>query len=56
MIPKTECSIKAIQSGTKNVHLIDGRMNHSLLLEIFTDDGIGTMIKGGIGQCLKKIS
>lgn len=46
MIPKMECCIEAIQKGTKNVHLIDGRNPHSLLLEIFTDKGIGTMVKG----------
>ncbi|QEK10941.1 acetylglutamate kinase [Crassaminicella thermophila] len=47
MIPKMECCIEAIENGTKNVHLIDGREAHSLLLEIFTNDGMGTMIKGG---------
>ncbi|KXG75223.1 acetylglutamate kinase [Thermotalea metallivorans] len=48
MIPKAECCIEAIERGTKNVHLIDGRREHSLLLEIFTNDGIGTMIRGGV--------
>lgn len=47
MIPKMECCIEAIENGTKNVHLIDGREKHSLLLEIFTNEGMGTMIKGG---------
>ena len=48
MIPKVECCIKAVEGGTKQVHIIDGRMKHSMLLEIFTDQGIGTMfIKGG---------
>ncbi|TCO71061.1 acetylglutamate kinase [Marinisporobacter balticus] len=47
MIPKMECCIEAIERGTKNVHLIDGRKEHSLLLEIFTNEGMGTMIKGG---------
>ena len=48
MIPKVECCIKAVEDGTKQVHIIDGRMKHSMLLEIFTDEGIGTMfIKGG---------
>lgn len=46
MIPKVECCIEAIEKGAKNVHLIDGRKEHSLLLEIFTHAGIGTMIKG----------
>ncbi|MCT4606587.1 MAG: acetylglutamate kinase [Marinisporobacter sp.] len=47
MIPKMQCCIEAIENGTKNIHLIDGREEHSLLLEIFTDKGMGTMIKGG---------
>ncbi len=47
MIPKMECCIEAIKGGTKNIHLIDGRRDHSLLFEIFTSEGIGTMIKGG---------
>lgn len=46
MIPKMQCCIQAIQEGTKDVHVIDGRKEHSLLLEVFTDDGSGTMIKG----------
>lgn len=46
MLPKMECCINAIKNGTKNVHLIDGSGLHSLLLEIFTRDGIGTMVKG----------
>ncbi len=48
MIPKMECCIEAIENGTKSIHLIDGRREHSLLLEIFTDKGIGTMIEGGM--------
>lgn len=46
MIPKMECCIQALNNGTKDIHLIDGRKPHSLLLEIFTNEGIGTMIKG----------
>lgn len=47
MIPKVECCIKAVENGTKQVHIIDGRMKHSIILEIFTGEGIGTMfIKG----------
>ncbi|SHE93300.1 N-acetylglutamate kinase [Thermoanaerobacter uzonensis DSM 18761] len=44
MIPKLECCIKAVENGVKRAHIIDGRLTHSLLLEIFTDEGIGTMI------------
>lgn len=43
MIPKVECCIKAVEGGTKQVHIIDGRMDHSMILEIFTQEGIGTM-------------
>ncbi len=48
MLPKMECCINAITNGTKNVHLISGKNEHNLLLEIFTDKGIGTMVEGGI--------
>ena len=44
MLPKVDSSIKALDSGVHRVHLIDGRLPHSLLLEIFTDKGIGTEI------------
>ncbi|MGB9809737.1 MAG: acetylglutamate kinase, partial [Caldanaerobacter sp.] len=44
MIPKLSCCIKAVENGVKRAHIIDGRLTHSLLLEIFTDEGIGTMI------------
>lgn len=44
MIPKIETCVRAIENGVKSCHIIDGRKKHSLLLEIFTTDGIGTMI------------
>lgn len=44
MIPKVRGCIEAIDAGVNNVHIIDGRIPHCLLLEIFTDSGIGTMI------------
>ena len=44
MKPKTECCIRALAQGIKAVHIIDGRIEHALLLEIFTNAGIGTMI------------
>jgi len=43
MIPKVKSCVEAIQSGVNAVHIIDGRIEHSLLLEIFTSQGIGTM-------------
>jgi acetylglutamate kinase len=44
MIPKVKACIKALECGVEIVHILDGRVNHSLLLEIFTDAGIGTQI------------
>ncbi len=44
MKPKTECCIRALAQGVKASHIIDGRIEHALLLEIFTNAGIGTMI------------
>lgn len=44
MKPKLLSAVRALQAGTNKVHLIDGRIRHSLLLEIFTDQGIGTQI------------
>ncbi len=44
MLPKIQSCLKALDAGINKVHLIDGRLRHSLLLEIFTDHGIGTQI------------
>jgi len=44
MIPKVESCLSALKKGVENVHIIDGRKPHSLLLEIFTNEGIGTMV------------
>ena len=44
MIPKIETCVKAIENGVKSCHIIDGRVKHAMLYEIFTTDGIGTMI------------
>ncbi len=44
MIPKIETCVQAIEKGVESCHIIDGRKKHSLLLEVFTTDGIGTMI------------
>jgi acetylglutamate kinase len=46
MIPKVRSSVEALEAGVGKVHLIDGRISHSLLLEVFTDEGIGTEITG----------
>jgi acetylglutamate kinase len=47
MIPKVNCCVDALQDGVKKAHIIDGRVEHAILLEIFTDVGIGTEIKAG---------
>ncbi|NLP44067.1 MAG: acetylglutamate kinase [Peptococcaceae bacterium] len=44
MIPKVECAVNALERGVDSVHIIDGRQPHAILLELFTDGGIGTMI------------
>ncbi|MFA7467204.1 MAG: acetylglutamate kinase, partial [Desulfotomaculaceae bacterium] len=44
MIPKVECCVNALQQGVGTTHILDGRVPHSILLEIFTDEGVGTMV------------
>ncbi len=46
MIPKVDCCVEAIHKGVKNVIIMDGRVPHSILMEILTDEGAGTMVKG----------
>ena len=46
MLPKIDCALDAVRSGVKSAHIIDGRVEHALLLEIFTDEGVGTLIRG----------
>jgi acetylglutamate kinase len=48
MLPKIDCALKAVQAGVRSAHIIDGRVAHAVLLEIFTDEGVGTLIKGDI--------
>jgi len=45
MIPKVECCVQGVKKGVKTVHILDGRVEHCLLLEIFTQKGVGTMIE-----------
>lgn len=47
MIPKVRCALDAVNGGVEKVHIIDGRRLHALLLEIFTDSGVGTEIRRG---------
>ncbi|MBC8283012.1 MAG: acetylglutamate kinase, partial [Nitrospinae bacterium] len=44
MLPKVNCCLDALKSGVNKTHIVDGRIEHALLLEIFTEDGIGTQI------------
>jgi acetylglutamate kinase len=46
MIPKVESCVGAVRSGVRRAHILDGRIPHVLLLELFTDEGIGTMVRG----------
>jgi acetylglutamate kinase len=48
MIPKVESCIQAVRGGVKSAHILDGRIAHVLLLELFTDHGAGTMITGDV--------
>lgn len=43
MMPKVDCCVEGLRAGVKNVHILDGRVEHSMLLEIFTKSGVGTM-------------
>jgi len=51
MTPKTECCIRALAQGVGAAHIVDGRVPHALLLEVFTDAGIGTMVVGSQRAC-----
>ena len=52
MLPKVGCALTAVRGGVSSAHIIDGRVEHAVLLEIFTDQGIGTLItqKGSLGK------
>ncbi len=45
MLPKISSALDAARSGVRSVHIIDGRVAHALLLEILTDEGVGTLIR-----------
>ena len=46
MLPKINCALDAVRSGVKTAQIIDGRVEHAVLLELLTDEGVGTLIKG----------
>ena len=51
MLPKINCALSAVENGVKSAHIVDGRVAHAVLLEIFTDQGVGTLITvDGNGQ------
>ncbi|GAA4991829.1 acetylglutamate kinase [Yinghuangia aomiensis] len=50
MVPKMEACLRAVQAGVRAAHVLDGRVAHSLLLEVFTDEGVGTMVVPNAGQ------
>lgn len=45
MLPKIRCAVSAVQGGVRSAHIIDGRVQHAVLLEVFTDEGVGTLIR-----------
>ena len=47
MIPKVDCCIEALEHGVKHVVIMDGRIPHSILMELLTDEGAGTMVTKG---------
>jgi acetylglutamate kinase len=47
MVPKMEACLRAVRGGVPSAHVIDGRLEHSVLLELFTGEGIGTMVHEG---------
>ncbi|GIX31807.1 MAG: acetylglutamate kinase [Porticoccaceae bacterium] len=44
MLPKIRCALEAVRNGVRAAHIVDGRVDHAVLLEIFTDEGVGTLI------------
>jgi acetylglutamate kinase len=45
MLPKIRCALDAVKSGVKTAHIVDGRVEHAVLLELLTDEGVGTLIQ-----------
>jgi len=46
MLPKIRCALDAVSAGVRAAHIVDGRVEHAVLLEVFTDEGVGTLIRG----------
>ncbi len=51
MLPKIQCALDAVKNGVTSAHIIDGRVEHAVLLEIFTDSGVGTLITNHSHGC-----
>ncbi len=47
MLPKIRCALEAVQAGVSTAHIIDGQVEHAVMLELFTDEGVGTLIRSG---------
>ena len=45
MLPKVQCAVDAVQGGVASAHIIDGRVEHAVMLDLFTDEGVGTLIR-----------
>jgi acetylglutamate kinase len=45
MLPKIACAVDAVKGGVNSAHIIDGRVPHAVLVELFTDQGVGTLIR-----------
>jgi acetylglutamate kinase len=45
MLPKIRCAVEAVQAGVRSAHIIDGRVEHAVMLDLFTDEGVGTLIR-----------
>jgi acetylglutamate kinase len=45
MLPKIRCALDAVNAGVRSAHIVDGRVTHAVLLEVFTDSGVGTLIQ-----------
>jgi len=54
MLPKIQCALDAVHGGVTSAHIIDGRVNHSTMLEIFTDEGVGTLITNSDSKALQQ--
>ena len=50
MLPKIRCALDAVKAGVGCAHIVDGRVDHAVMLEIFTDEGVGTLITNQLSE------